>query len=121
MFDLPEVIEKYSNSYKYCSLSLNKEKTIFRSKKNNRRITGITLANDNSLSIGRYNKRIIRSMFHYYINGRLVENDFPKLHGYLSFIKDVEPFFYDKLLSKYGHKWLEKLKSDVNVFYEKKH
>jgi len=93
----------------YPKLIINTDKTIFCSKKYNRRVTGIVLSNDNTISLGREKKRIISSKIHHYINNKLAEQEIASLKGILAFAKDVEPEFLERLAIKYGDSILHKL------------
>lgn len=86
----------------YPSLFLNKEKTIHVSKKHQRRITGLVIANNGSVSLGRHRKRLISSMIHRRVNGSLREDDLHVLQGLLGFAQDVEPIFVARMRVKYG-------------------
>ena len=83
------------------NLELNDDKTVYASKKNGRRVTGVILTNDYNLSIGRDKKRLIRSMLDHFRKGSLVEEDIAKLQGYLRFANDIEPDFILRMSEKY--------------------
>jgi retron-type reverse transcriptase len=89
-------------SLEYPRLRLNRQKTIHLSKKNNRRITGITITNEGQLSLGRDRKRLIRSMIHRFLERELNDEDIYKLQGLLAFSKDVEPKFIERMEERYG-------------------
>jgi hypothetical protein len=83
-------------------LVLNEVKTVHASKKGLRRVTGLVLANDGVVSIGRQRKREIRATFHTYMRGGLNEEEIAELGGLLSFVKSVEPVFLERLARTYG-------------------
>lgn len=83
-------------------LVLNEAKTVHASKKGLRRVTGLVLANDGLVSIGRERKREIRARFHRYLRGGLNEEEIAELGGLLSFVKSVEPVFLQRLARTYG-------------------
>ena len=83
-------------------LFLNRQKTVFASKKGSRRVTGLVLTNDGLVSIGRDKKRTIRATIHRYKFGSLPENEIATLAGLLAFINSVEPDFLDRLAEQYG-------------------
>jgi RNA-directed DNA polymerase len=85
-------------------LRLNEEKIRFGSKKYGRRVTGLILADQGRLSIGRRQKRYIRSLVHKYLLGNLPENQLDYLKGYIAFASHIEADLVDKLSSKYGWK-----------------
>jgi retron-type reverse transcriptase len=83
-------------------LVLNETKTVHASKKGLRRVTGLVLTNDASVSIGRERKRLIRATFHRYTKGALNEMEIAELRGTLAFINSVEPTFLQRLSEAYG-------------------
>lgn len=93
----------------YPRLLLNEKKTRLIGKGRSKRVTGIVLTHDNRISVGRYNRKKIRAMCHLFSQHKLNKNDIPKLHGYLSFMRSVEPDYYQKLIGKYGNDFFIKL------------
>ncbi|MCK5875057.1 MAG: retron St85 family RNA-directed DNA polymerase [Alcanivoracaceae bacterium] len=83
-------------------VSVNPDKTIFVSHKENIHLTGLVITPEGKLSIGRSNKRKTKSLIYSYLNGSLSAENLAWLRGYLSFCMDVEPGFLDSLKSKYG-------------------
>lgn len=83
-------------------LSINKKKTVYASMKGKRVVTGIVLTNDKMISIGRDKKRLLSAMLHRYSLGKLSDEQIVYLRGYLSYVKDVEPAFVQKVYKKYG-------------------
>jgi len=83
-------------------LSLNNDKTIHLSKKQQRRITGLVISNEGKVSLGRNRKRTIRSAVHNYSLGK-IENfeKINELKGWISFAGHIEPEFIDGLKKKY--------------------
>ncbi|WP_131829602.1 retron St85 family RNA-directed DNA polymerase [Teichococcus deserti] len=84
------------------NLEINSGKTVYATQKYKRSITGLILANNGSITIGRDAKRLTRARVHHAIKGRLTEDEIIKLSGYLSFIMSVEPSFVYTLQVKYG-------------------
>lgn len=82
--------------------SLNESKTVFSSKAHNRHVTGITITNDNKLSIGRERKRYISALIHKFKNNRLSRDDTLELKGLLSFASHIEENFIGRMSAKYG-------------------
>lgn len=97
---LKEVIELLEST-KSPKLSLNNDKTFYLSKSNRRRITGLIITPDGKVSIGRDRKRKIKSLVNSFKYGQLDQDEIYRLQGYLSFVKDVEPEFYTRLVIKY--------------------
>jgi hypothetical protein len=83
-------------------LRLNAQKTALYSRASSRRVTGITLANDGTLSLGRDRKRLIRAMVHRAAHGELNNEERDRVRGLIAFAADVEPDFIARLEKKYG-------------------
>lgn len=81
---------------------LNESKTVFSSKAHNRHVTGVTLTNNNKLSIGREKKRYISALIHKFKNNKLSVDDIYHLKGLLSFVSHIEDDFVEKMNIKYG-------------------
>ena len=115
LFNVPHFVQEVlGKNYNY-RISVNESKTVFSSKAHNRHVTGITLANDNTLSIGRTKKRMTSAMVHKYSINKLDSNDLNYLKGLLSFISHVEPQFIERLKKKYGNDVLNRIsKGDLN-------
>jgi retron-type reverse transcriptase len=95
-------IPKICTSLKSPRLLLNRQKTVYASKRGSRRVTGLVLTNDGLVSIGRNKKRIIRATIHKYMSGGLADNEAASLAGTLAFINSVEPSFLRRLSGQYG-------------------
>jgi RNA-directed DNA polymerase len=89
-------------SIDYPRLRLNKEKTVHASMKSRRVVTGLVLANDEKVSLGRERKRQIRAMVHRFLLGAMSVEEAASLRGWLAFVNGVEPSFLDRLERKYG-------------------
>ncbi len=101
LVDVPQMVEATLKGLKYpASLQINASKTRHSSLKRRRRVTGIVLSSQGRLSIGRALKRRTRSQIHK-LNS-LGPTDRAKLAGWLAFIRDVEPSFFNRLVLKYG-------------------
>lgn len=83
-------------------LRINKSKTRFTSRGSKRVVTGLYICPDGGVSIGRKNKRYIRKLLYDLKMNRLGDKEKSYLQGYLSFILDVEPDFFNRLALKYG-------------------
>jgi RNA-directed DNA polymerase len=100
-----EVLHKVRDVLKqmpFPRLTLNDRKTVFASKAHRRSITGLTLANDGRISLGRERKRQISAQLHHFVNGKLPQEERGKLRGLLSYVKDIEPAFFTRMAEKYG-------------------
>ena len=83
-------------------LQINDHKTVYGSKAHRRTVTGLTLTNDGTVSIGRDRKRRIRAKIHNYLSGSLPEEERDGLRGFLAFARNVEPTFVQRMERKYG-------------------
>ncbi|MDG2958959.1 retron St85 family RNA-directed DNA polymerase [Exercitatus varius] len=109
LFLIPNKVCEILNEEYKSSIILNKRKTVFSSKKNNRHVTGVRLSNDNKLSIGRDKKRILSAKLYNFLLGNLDNVSKEKLKGELAFSFYIEPSFKYKLIRKYGAEILHKL------------
>lgn len=109
LFDIPNLVETTLKKEGYESIRINKDKTIFSSKAHNRHITGVTLGNDGTLSIGREKKRLLSAAIHHFSIGKEPTINISKLKGHLSFAFYIEPKFRLRMEKKYGSTTLDKL------------
>lgn len=107
--DVPNVLETVSrevraslNALAWPRLRVNDSKTTFTSRKRRRVVTGVRLTSDRELSLGRDNKRYVRSLFHKFLTGVATDAELSFLKGYLAFAKSVEPDFAVSLVRKFG-------------------
>jgi RNA-directed DNA polymerase len=84
------------------NLSINEVKTTYATAKFDRIVTGLVLANDGRVTIGRDKKRLVRAAVHHASQRRLSPLQMQALAGMLAFINAVEPLFLDLLREKYG-------------------
>jgi retron-type reverse transcriptase len=94
------LVESYSFVNKILvnnSFIINKSKTRYLSGKGALKITGINI-NDNKLTVSKDLKRKVRSMFHKFIIKNDKSVNINSAIGYMSFIKDIEPEYYAKLI-----------------------
>jgi RNA-directed DNA polymerase len=89
-------------------LIINEDKTVFASRANRRVVTGLFICPDGRVSLGRRNKRYIRKLLFELKNGAISKEGNKYLSGYLAFVLDVEPDFYNRLAIKYGADILKK-------------
>lgn len=111
LFELPRYINGLLGSMFDHRIMLNERKTVFSSKAHNRHVTGITITNENNLSVGRARKRTVSSLVHKYSLNKLDQFEFEQLRGMLSFILHIEPHFLHRLEKKYGRSLLIKIRS----------
>lgn len=92
-------------------LQINTRKTVFGSKAHRRMVTGLILANDGSISLGRERKRYIRAQLDYMMRGKLKDADRAHVRGMLAFARDVEPEFVKRMIRKYGPELIDHIKT----------
>lgn len=102
LFVVPRQVKKILAKHSP-SITINESKTIFSSKAHNRHITGVTITNDNEISIGRKKKREISALIHKFTLNLLSQDEIKRLKGLLSHSYYIEPSFNSKMVHKYGH------------------
>ena len=101
LFEIPTLIVSLLKQLFGHNIAINEAKTAFSSKRHNRHVTGVTLTNDDQLSLGRKRKRVISSLVHKFTLNILDEEDIAHLKGLLSFARSIEPNFITRLEKKY--------------------
>lgn len=96
------LIKKFVDDIAYPRLSINHKKTVSSSKKHNRHVTGLVLANDGKVSLGRDKKRLIKSLVFTANLESTSREELNKIKGLIAFSKHIEPTFYISLIQKYG-------------------
>ncbi|MEE2953012.1 MAG: retron St85 family RNA-directed DNA polymerase [Pseudomonadota bacterium] len=86
----------------YPKIAINPSKTNLVTTRYGRRVTGLTLANDGRVTIGRERKRLIRAMLHRFMTTEFSDSEEKYLAGLLAFAKSSEPDYYYSMLNKYG-------------------
>ncbi|MEZ8169045.1 MULTISPECIES: retron St85 family RNA-directed DNA polymerase [Vibrio] len=102
LFQVTRVVKDILSDHYSNKITVNNIKTVFSSKAHNRHVTGITITNNNKLSVGRERKRLISTLIHKYTIGSIDIDDTVYLQGLLSFAIHVEPDFRVKMSNKYG-------------------
>lgn len=102
LFTIPVLVKKALRDHFDGAITVNEVKTIFSSKAHNRHITGITITNENKLSIGRQKKRYISGLIHRFSIQQLYQEDVKHLQGLLAFCLNVEPDFFERMKQKYS-------------------
>ncbi|WP_429014691.1 retron St85 family RNA-directed DNA polymerase [Aeromonas hydrophila] len=100
--EVPYIIKMVLKRHFGTRMRVNSKKTVFSSKAFNRHITGITITNDGKLSLGREKKRLISSMVHHFILGKLDDDSIYKLKGLLAYAMHIEPSFMIMIERKYS-------------------
>lgn len=93
--ELKTQVEKILNKNGYF---LNTKKTRLLRGAGRKAVTGIIL-NSGRPTIGRERKRIIRSMIYNYLIKKEKSVNVNQLLGYLAFLRDIEPQYYEKMIS----------------------
>ena len=65
-----------------------------------KRVTGLIITDTNKITIGLSLKKRIKSMVYKKIKKN--EGDIVEIRGYLAFLNDIEPEYYNKLIIKYS-------------------
>ena len=102
LFMLKEQIATLLAQSGYENITINESKTVFSSKAHNRHVTGVTLTNDNQLSVGRKNKRYASSLIFRFKLGELSTDETLTLKGLLAHYFHIEPRFKLSMKKKYG-------------------
>ncbi|SDH43861.1 MULTISPECIES: retron St85 family RNA-directed DNA polymerase [unclassified Duganella] len=97
------------------NLTLNEEKTVHASKKNGRKITGLTITSDNKISIGLQQKKLLRAKIDRYQKGLLTQDAIDSLKGYIAFVDSVEPEHLVRLTKRYGIEIMRQLYTRINL------
>ncbi len=88
---------------KYPKLEINMQKTKFVTSKYHRTVTGLTITNDNRVTIGRESKRKLHAAVHQALLLRLSSEELQVLAGMLGYVNSVEPEFLSVLHHRYGN------------------
>jgi hypothetical protein len=100
--DIVKKVARIIRSLESPNLDINGDKTNYVTKKFRRSVTGLTLANDGRVTIGRDKKREIRAAIFRALKGQLPTPDLEILSGTLAYINSVEPTFLESMRSRYG-------------------
>lgn len=84
------------------NLKLNDEKTVLATTKFRRSVTGLVLANDGRVTLGREMKRSVRAQVHHALTSKMSLEDIESLSGTLAHINSVDQEFFSVLCRKYG-------------------
>lgn len=106
---IPEFISRILKETFNGKVLINHQKTVFSSKAHNRHVTGITITNDENLSIGRNRKRYIKHLVNQYKYNLLDSDTINHLKGLLSFANHIEPDFLNSLREKYSSTLIDEI------------
>lgn len=93
----------------YPRLRINHAKTVRASKGSLRKVTGLIITPEGSVSIGRERKREIHAKLHHFSLEKVGLEEALTLKGLLAFCLDVEPSFVSRLERKYGAAIIRKI------------
>ena len=102
LLDVEKGITPILESFLHPCLTLNTGKRYLGSKWSRRRVTGLTITPTGAVKVPRAMKRLIRSMLYKLQQGVLSIDDKSSLSGYLAFMNDCEPAYFNNLVLKYG-------------------
>jgi len=97
-----KIVRKIIHDTQFPRLKLNEAKTTVATKKYRRVVTGLILADNGEVSIGRNKKRLVRAQVHHALMAGVDPGNTSKLLGYIAHLRSVEPSFYHRLLAHYG-------------------
>lgn len=109
LVDIERTVKKVLREIAYPRLQINPDKTVHITKKFSRNVTGLILANDGRVTIGKNRKRALHAATHAASQGRLNDRELQRLAGMLAFVKSVEPTFLEVLIRRYGVETVRKL------------
>lgn len=102
--ELSEVIGKIKSILEeipYLNIKLNTQKTRQLSLKNRVTITGLNITSQHKISVGRQQKKKIRTMLFHFKNGTLALEKYAYLKGWIAYLKDIEPEYFNSLKKSY--------------------
>jgi RNA-directed DNA polymerase len=67
-----------------------------------RAVTGLIITPNGDISVGRKNKRMLKALLCQFSHGNISQENTAYLQGYLAFLLDVEPAYFNRLALKYG-------------------
>jgi hypothetical protein len=109
-FEVIDIIRKCVGEFGF---SINERKTRFSSPKKRKKLTGISVDN-NQIGVGLAKKKEIKSMIYKYFKYGVGNPS--AILGNMSFLKDIEPEYFNRLVIKYSGygNIIENLKNDIN-------
>jgi len=82
LFEFPKIVSKNLRKIAYPRIEVNQNKTVFLSRRRNMHVTGLVLAVDGRVSIGRKKKRYIKSLVFRELKNDLSREEKEYLVGY---------------------------------------
>lgn len=109
--DMVKIVAKITREVRSPKLKVNHQKTVFITTSRRRVVTGVTLANDGGVGVGRDRRRLISSKVHHASLGKLGFEMLRELSGELAFVNVVDPQFLETLKARYGDDVLVTIKA----------
>jgi RNA-directed DNA polymerase len=107
--EIEQMVVALCQSLRSPALTINPDKTARVSKRQSRRVTGLVLSNERTVSLGRERKRNLRAAVHNYFNRGLSEQERAKLTGDLAYVNSVEASFLARLSRRYGADFVRRI------------
>lgn len=105
MNDVLAIVQEVLTTYGY-PYTIHPEKTKFTTNRGKNRVTGVKVNAENKLSVGHDEKRELKNQIHNVLRD-VADNNYPRkevltrLVGWLAFLHDIEPGYYQFLSQKY--------------------
>lgn len=109
--DMVKVVTRATREMRSPKLRVNEEKTVFVTTANRRTVTGLVLATDGAIGVGRERRRLISAKVHRALVGSLDVETLKELSGELAFINVADKPFIERLRAKYGNEIIKTIKS----------
>lgn len=113
--DMIDIVQKTLRQMQHPKIHLNADKTTYVTAAFRRTVTGVVLANDGSLSLGREKKRLLSAKIHHALHAKLTQEEMAQLAGHLAFVNVIEPTFIARLVHKYGPEIVSNIQKSVRV------
>lgn len=94
-----DIVKHISEVLKVGGFMINNKKTYFMNSKNRKIVTGV-IVNNKRLTVGRKKRDEIKKMV--YLKCKFNFGDSNIIKGNLSFLKDIDPYYYNKIIIKYS-------------------
>ena len=109
--DMTKVVARATRDLRSPRLRVNNEKTVFVTTANRRTVTGLILANDGTVGIGRERRRLVAAKVHRALRGELDHGTLKELSGELAFVNVADKPFLRRLEDRYGIEVIRKIKA----------
>lgn len=111
--DMEQIVRRVARQQPYPRLRENKEKTNYITTAYRRTVTGLVLANDGQIGLGRKRRREISKAVFHVKKGQRDKDALAELCGTLAFVNVVEPAFLETLRKRYGAKFISRIQHAV--------